>query len=126
MMVAFALLFVTAIALIVSAGVNIDRWGTSRNAALVALVLLFVALVVRTRRLTVTRVGRALRIRCGKRESSVLASEVLEVDVDTEAVQAHTVVFVLRDGRRIPVGEPHERMSDALADRRALREALLR
>ena len=123
----FALLVAWATVVGLVGGSKIDRFGpTYRNVALVTVPLLVGALLVRTRRLQVTRRGRVLRIRSGKRESSVLASEVLEVEIDTEAVRAHTVVFVLRDGRRIPVGESHERMLDALSDRRALRDALLR
>ncbi len=84
------------------------------------------AMVIRTRTLTVVRAGRELRVREGRMRESVLVGEVLDVDIDTRAVRAHAVVFVLRDGRRVPIGEPREFMDHAASDRRAIREALLR
>lgn len=124
--VALGLVFAALLGILGFADTHVDRAGTFRNAAFAFVALAIVALLVRTPRLVVKRVGRELRIRSGKRESAVLVGEVLEVDVDTEAEHAHRVVLALRDRRRIPVGEPLALMADALADRRTLRAALLR
>jgi hypothetical protein len=103
-----------------------DHWGATNvvigSFALVALVAMF----IRTRRLTVVRAGRELRVREGRLRESVLVGEVMDVDIDTRGERAHAVVFVLRDGRRVPIGAPREFMDHAASDRRAIREALLR
>jgi len=86
----------------------------------------FLAMFVRTQKLTVVRAGRVLRIRQGRQKESVLVGEVLGVEIDTRGERMHALVFVLRDGRRVPIGEPREFMDHAAADRRTIREALLR
>jgi len=126
MAVVFSLAVASVIAIIVLAGTHADRWALGRNAALGAAALLVVALFVRTRPLRVTRAGRELRIRAGRRRESVLISEVHEVEIDTRADRAHAVVLVLEGNRRLDVGDPFERMSDAVAERRTLRNALTR
>lgn len=92
--------------------------------AIVAILAAWVA--VRTRPLVVVRAGKELRIRDGRRKSVVLVGEVHEVEIDTRGDRAHAVVLVLDGKRRLDLGDPFERMSDAVAERRTLRNALTR
>jgi hypothetical protein len=122
--VIFILVF-GSVAAMVALGARNHWVGT--NIAIVALAFfLVVAMFVRTRKLTVVRAGRELRIREGRTYESVLVSEVLGVEIDTRGERAHEVVFVLRDGRRVRVGEARALMDHAAADRRTIRDALLR
>ena len=81
-------------------------------------------MLLATRPLLVARAGPELRVRHGVARASFLVGEVRGVEVDTLSVHAHAVVLVLADGRRARVGEPHDRMTEALAACRALREGL--
>jgi hypothetical protein len=92
--------------------------------AIVAILAAWIA--VRTRSLVVVRAGKELRIRDGRRRSVVLVGEVHEVEIDTRGERAHAVVLVLDGHRRLELGDPFERMSDAVAERRTLRNALTR
>jgi len=92
--------------------------------AIVAILAAWVA--IRTRPLVVARAGKELRIRDGRRKNVVLVGEVHEVEIDTRGDRAHAVVLVLDGNRRLDLGDPFERMSDAVAERRTLRNALTR
>ena len=92
--------------------------------AIVAILAAWVA--VRTRPLVVVRAGKELRIRDGRRKSVVLVGEVHEVEIDTRGEHAHAVVLVLDGNRRLTLGAPFDLMSDAIAERRTLRNALTR
>ena len=114
-----------SIATMIEVGAH-EHWLTTYVAICIFALVAFVAMFIRTQKLTVVRAGRELRIREGRRRESVLVGEVLDVDIDTRGASAHAVVFVLRDGRRVLVGEPRELMDHAASDRHAIREALLR
>jgi hypothetical protein len=122
--VAFTLVFGGTAAMVV-VGAR-DHW-VAAHVSIVAFALVAAgAMFVRTQKLTVVRAGRELLIREGRISESVLVGEVLDVDIDTRGKSAYAVVFVLRDGRRVLVGEPREWMEHAASDRRTIREALLR
>jgi hypothetical protein len=88
-----------------------DHWVALHVSMIVFAALALPVLFLRTQRLVVKRVGRELRIREGRRE---------------DGRHAHAVVVVLRDGRRVPVGDPRDLMFHAVADRKTIRDALLR
>jgi hypothetical protein len=124
--VVVALLFAAALSITVLAGAHHDQWAACRN-VVIALVIVAVGVsLVRTRSLRITRVGRELRIRQGRKRESVLVSEVREVEIDTRGDREHAVVLVLDGHRRLVLGSPFELMSEAIAERRMLRIALTR
>jgi hypothetical protein len=119
----------TAVVVSIAAMVEVaarDHWVATPVAIAVIAPFAIMVLLVRTQKLMVVRAGRELRIREGRRRESVLVGEILDVEIDTRGVHVHDVVFVLRDGRRVPVGAPRALMDHAASDRRTIRNALLR
>jgi hypothetical protein len=96
-------------------------YASSALATLALAVAILVALRMRVVRLV--RVGPELRIE-DRRTDAVLVGEVRSVDLQSASATRHGIVFVLEDGRRVPVGAPSFPMNEALAVRRNVREAL--
>jgi len=116
---------VTIAAVVVVVGVGADRVvPVVTTAAGVAFGLALLTAAFRTRSLVVARAGGELRVRSGRKRSTFLLAEVRDVQVEPVSVRAHAVVLLLKDGRRVPLGDPYEAMRDATAETRALREAL--
>ena len=103
-----------------------QRFVATQIALVVFALVTFFVMFVRRRKLTVVRKGRELRIREGARDESVLVGEVVDVGVETRGHNEHAVLLVLRDGRRVAVGDARERIDQADEDRSTLRGFLLR
>jgi hypothetical protein len=92
---------------------------------IVVLAMAGAALVTLRRRVVrLVRIGPELRVESGGRASSVLLREVRTVDIESAAVNRHGITLALVDGRRVAVGAPSLRMTDALLVRGNVRAAL--